>query len=81
MKKKLLALAVISSILLSGCGNKQILDTKWTFTTAKIIIGNETLEVNVKSWKDFKDDTSVQIVTDNGKVYLTDIKNVLLISK
>ena len=67
---------------LAGCGNRQLIDTKWTFKKAKITIGNEMIEVNVKSWKDYDNgDTSVQVVADDGTVYLTDKKNVLLIGK
>lgn len=82
MKKGLLILLITGSMVLAGCGNRQIIDTKWTFTKAKITIGNQMIEVNVKSWKDYENgDTSIQIVADDGKVYLTDKKNVLLISK
>jgi hypothetical protein len=80
MKKWFIFLVLITSIIFSGCGNKQFFDTKYTFTKAKIYIGNEKLEVNVKSWMDYGDgDTSVQIITDDGIVYWTDIKNVLMI--
>lgn len=82
MKKGLLILLLSSSIMLAGCGNRQIFDTKWTFTKAKITIGNEMIEVNVKAWKDYDNgDTSIQVVADDGTVYLTDKKNVLLIGK
>ena len=82
MKKGLLILFVTSTIVLAGCGNRQIIDTKWTFTKAKIAIGNEMIEVNVKSWKDYDNgDTSIQVVAEDGTVYLTDKKNVLLIGK
>ena len=82
MKKKLLVLLITCTVVLTGCGNRQILDTKWTFKKAKINIGNEMIEVNVKSWKDYDNgDTSVQVVAEDGTVYLTDKKNVLLIGK
>ena len=82
MKKGLLILLLTSTTVLAGCGNRQIIDTKWTFTKAKIAIGNEMIEVNVKSWKDYDNgDTSVQVVATDGTVYLTDKKNVLLMGK
>jgi len=82
MKKGILILFITGSVILTGCGNRQILDTKWTFTKAKISIGNEMIEVNVKSWKDYDNgDTSVQVVATDGTVYLTDKKNVLLMGK
>ena len=44
------------------------------------MIGNESIEVDIESWKDY-DDTSIQVKSTDGKVYLTDLKNVLLISE
>jgi hypothetical protein len=82
MKKGLLVLLLAGSIILAGCGNRQLIDTKWTFNKAKISIGNEIIEVEVKSWLDYENgDTSIQIVAKDGTVYLTDKKNVLLIGK
>jgi hypothetical protein len=82
MKKGLLILLLTSSVMLAGCGNRQLIDTKWTFSKAKISIGNEIIEVEVKSWLDYeKGDTSIQVVAKDGTVYLTDKKNVLLIGK
>ena len=80
MKKKLILGLVLTTGLLAGCGNRQILDTAWNFNKAIIIIGEERIEVEVESWKDYED-TTVQIKTKDGKVYLTDIKNVLMIKE
>lgn len=46
---------------------------------AIIVIGNEKIEVDI----DYYDiaDTTVEIESKDGKVYITDIKNVLLISE
>lgn len=81
MKKGLITMILIGLIALSGCGNKQIFDTKFTFTKAKIVMGNETIEVNVKSWKDYENDTQMQIIAEDGTVYLVDKANILLIGK
>lgn len=80
MKKKLLLLSLLlSSTLLISC-NKQILDTTWKFDKAIIVISDEKIEVDIDSWSDY-DDTTVQIKSKDGKVYLTDIKNVLMIKE
>lgn len=82
MKKGIIALFLTGMVLLVGCGNRQIIDTKWKFEKAKIIVGNEVIEVEVKSWLDYEGgDTSIQIVAKDGTVYLTDKKNVVLIGK
>ena len=80
MKKKLVIAALIAtSTLMVGC-NKQIIDTTWKIDRAIIVIGNEKIEVEVESWNDYTD-TTVQIKDKNGKVYLTDIKNVLMMKE
>lgn len=81
MKKKIISTLIVAATLLTlvGCGNKQILDTKWTFTNATIVVGDKAIEVEVDSWRDYKDDTTIQITAKDGTVYLTDIKNVLMV--
>ena len=79
LKKLIFSLLLLSSTFLISC-NKQILDTTWKFDKAIIIIGDEQIEVDIDSWTDY-DDTTVQIKSKDGKVYLTDIKNVLMISE
>lgn len=81
MKKILLGIVLFGTIILSGCGNKTIIDTKYTFTKAKIVIGNEILEINVEQWRDYDDSDQIQIIDENGKVYLTHSSNVLLMSE
>ncbi len=79
MKKAMAILTIILILaILTACGNQTILDTKYTFEKAKIQFGGEVIEVNVKQWNDYEDG-SVQIITTDGKVYLTDYINVLLI--
>ena len=84
MKHKLFmsvaAVLIICGIIFTGCGNRQILDTTWSFDKAIIILGDEKIEVQVESWKDYED-TTIQIRTKDGKVYLTDVKNVLMIKE
>lgn len=79
MKKKIISALFIATTLLvlTGCGNKQILDTNFTFTKATIILGSKEIEVEVDTWRDF-DDTTIQIKAKDGTVYLTDVKNVLM---
>ncbi|MCR1953153.1 hypothetical protein NSA50_19375 [Clostridium sp. DSM 100503] len=46
---------------------------------AIIVIGNEKIEVDIEYYD--IDDTTVEIESKDGKVYITDIKNILLISE
>lgn len=85
MNKKYILLVVallISLIVLSSCGNRQVgIDTNQTFTSALINLGGEWKTVSVKSWRDFDNGDGVQIITSNGEVYLTHYVNVILVNK
>jgi hypothetical protein len=81
MKKKLIGMILFGTVILTGCGNKTVLDTKYTFNKAKIYIGNEVIELEVAQWKDYDDSDQIQIIDKNGKVYLTHASNVLLTDK
>lgn len=80
MRKKILfGLCVLASIVcISGC-NKQIIDTTYEFNKAIIIIGDETKEVEISSWKDYDDGDQIQIRTTDGTIYLGHASNILLI--
>ena len=80
MRKLLIAASILLSTTFISCGNVQIIDTTWHYNKAIIMIGNKSIEVDIESWRDY-DDTSIQVKSTDGKVYLTDLKNVLLISE
>lgn len=81
MKKKLIGVILFATIILAGCGNRSVIDTKYTFTKAKIVLGNEIIDVEVSQWRDYENSDQIQIIDKNGKVYLTHISNVLLTDK
>lgn len=82
MKKVLCSLLIGGlGILAVGCGNQQLIDTQYTYN--KAIIGfpdGSTKKVEVKKWNDY-DDSSIQIIDKEGNVYLTDLKNVVLLKE
>lgn len=80
MKKKLIASILLLTSLLVSCGNQTFIDTNYTYNKAIINLGDKTIEVEIKEWKDYED-TSIQIIDKDGKVYLTDLENVLLIKE
>lgn len=76
----LVAAMVLSMVFgLSGCGNKQLFDTTYTFNQAIIYLPNGTI-VNgkVDSWTDYEDGDQIQVVID-GKTYLVHSSNIALI--
>lgn len=77
MKKKFLALAVICTLLLTGC-NYQMMDTTYKFDRAIISLPNgEIVEGKVDSWKDYEGD-QIQVKID-GKTYLVHSSDIVLI--
>lgn len=71
MKRKILAAVILCTMLLSGCGNYDMLDTTYTYDKAIIKLANdEVIEVEIKSWKDY-DGEQLQITAKDGTVYLT----------
>jgi outer membrane lipoprotein SlyB len=78
MKKKLLALAVICTLLLTGC-NYQMVDTTYKYDRAIIYLPNgEVIEGKVDSWMDFEDGDQIQVKID-GKTYLVHSTDIVLI--
>lgn len=78
--KKLLALAAIvgSAVLLTACGNKQFLDTTYTFNKAMIKLQDGTVTtIDIESWTDF-DGEQLQIKSKNGVTYLVNSVNCTL---
>lgn len=85
MKFKILAvgliLSTVVSISLSGCSNKDVWDTNYTFDTAIIDLHNEVITVEVKQWRDYDDGEQLQIIAKDGTVYLTSSYNCTLIRR
>lgn len=82
MKKKIVALiaAGVLSIGLTGCINRQLIDTTYTFDKAIIAMPNGIIvEGEVQSWKDWKNSDTVQVKID-GVTYWTHSSNVVLIT-
>lgn len=80
MKKLLLVLALLLAlVLLSGCGNKDVFDTVYSFDYAFIKLPNgEVVEGKVQSWRDYEDGDQLQIKIDDT-IYLCHSINAVLI--
>lgn len=74
-------LLIVLAVSLMSCGNRMVFDTKYSFETAIIKVSDdESVTVTVKGWKDYEDGC-VQIITTDGKVYLTHYNNIILIGE
>lgn len=82
MKKRTLALILAATLTiggLTGCGNKDMWDTVYTFDYAIIKLPNgEIIEGEVDKWTDYEDGDQLQVTID-GKIYLTSTLNCTLI--
>ena len=82
MKKRVLALVLAATLAiggLTGCGNKDMWDTVYTFDYANIKLPNgEIVEGKVDKWTDYEDGDQLQVTID-GKIYLTSTLNCTLI--
>lgn len=82
MKRKIVALLLgltLAISTLTGCGNKDVWDTVYTFDYAMIKLPNgEVVEGKVQSWCDYEgEQLQVKI---NGETYLTCIQSCTLIA-
>ena len=83
MKKKVLGIMLAVTIVggLTGCGNKDLFDTNYTFDRAIIALPNgEYIEVEIDKWTDYEDGDQLQIIAKDGTVYLTSTLNCTLIN-
>lgn len=79
MNKKYLLLLL--ALFLCGCiGNKQIVDTTYTYKKAIVKMPDgELKEIEIDKWSDYDDSDSISIVGKNGEHIYTHLNNVVLI--
>lgn len=80
IKKILACMVAIFAVILTACGNMQMIDTTWNYNKAVISLPDGTIvEGNVESWKDYADGDQIQVKID-GVTYLVHSGDVVLIS-
>ena len=81
MKKTIICiLALVTMLSLSAC-NKQMVDLTYSYEYAILSLPNgEVVEGKVSSWTDFEDGDQIQ-VRISGKTYLVHSSNIVLISE
>ena len=73
-------LVVALCVSLVACGNRQLLDTTYTYDHAIISLPNgEVVDGKIQSWRDYEDGDQIQVVVD-GKTYLVHSSNIVLIN-
>lgn len=82
-----LCLILVISAVLGGIrvyhvisGNKQIIDTNFDFNRAIIELPNgEVVDGEIDTWKDYDDGDQLQIIMEDGRVYLTSTYHCTLV--
>lgn len=59
-------------------GNQTVWDNNYTFDKAIINTFDGKIEVKVRSWNEWDDSHTMQIITKDGEVYYTSSENVVL---
>lgn len=71
---------VLIMCMCSGCGNQDLLDTNYTFDRAIVEMpGGEVVEIKIKQWGDY-DGEQIQIIAEDGTIYLVNSVNCVLIN-
>lgn len=82
--KKIIAVflsVLMVAVMLTGCGNKDLWDTNYTYDKAIISMPNGTiLEGKIDNWTDYEDGDQIQVTID-GVVYLVHSSNIVLINE
>ena len=80
--KAFLAVVIIVSLTTLTACNVDMVDTNYSFDTAYIQMGDGTVnKVSVKKWRDYENSDTVQVIADDGTVYLTHYANVVLVKE
>ena len=78
MKKFVAIIFMLVAILcFTGCSNKQIFDTNYTFTNAYVKIGDEWQDLKIKTWADY-DGEQLQLKLQDGTVLVVHSANCIL---
>lgn len=82
MKKILAVLAlVVLMVALTGCGNRDMIDTVYSYEEAVLSMADGTIvRGKVESWRDYEDGEQIQVKID-GVTYLVNSVNITLIHK
>ena len=82
--KMLLVIVVlfVTMFVLTGCGNKDLFDTVYTYNYAIVdFLDGRVEKINVKQWRDYEDGEQIQIIAKDGTVYLVNSVNCILIKE
>ena len=75
-------MAIVFAFTLTGCGNRDMFDTVYTYDYAIVNFPDGTSEkIEIKQWRDYEDGEQIQITAKNGNVYLINSVNCVLVQE
>ena len=82
MKKKIItavltAIIALQCVSMAGC-NKQIFDLNYEFKNAYVKIGDEWVDLEIKTWTDYEDGEQIQLILMDGTVLVVHSENCIL---
>ena len=81
MRRVIIGLLIGATLVVSGCGNKDMLDTVYTYNRAVIELPNgDIIDGAVQKWTDYADGDQIQVKI-GGKTYLVHSSKVVLIKE
>lgn len=76
---KVIALAGLSVLSLTACGNKTFFDTTYTYNYAQVKLPDGSVKTGkVKEWSDYEDGDQLQIKFEDGTTYLVHASQAVL---
>lgn len=72
-------IAAATMFIMSGCGNKTLFDTNYTFDKAIIYHGNTEQIVDIDKWDDYEGE-QIQLKLTDGSVILVSSYNCILVN-
>lgn len=84
MKKVIKLLTILLVVFnLQGCvGNKQIIDTTYSYKYAYVRYGDGTcVKYEIETWSDYSNSDAISIVTVDGQKIYTHLTNVVFVTE
>ena len=76
-----LLMVVLTVVVMSACGNKDLWDTEYTFNKAIVKFPDGTSKtLEIKCWSDY-DGEQIQITTKDGTLYVFNSVNCVLVKE
>lgn len=81
MKKIISIILIITAVIaLCSCGNRDMFDTNFTFDYVLVRMPDNTMKkIEIKQWRTYDDGEQIQIISKDGKVYLINSVNSVLV--